>query len=114
MFTDSWVEILAAEQTPGSEGWYQGTADAVRQQLSELIHACTKYVLAGLDWTGLVDDMFKLLNTTGIKTSRQTKVTQRALAACNLYTFRKIRFLLAFRAHKSLYPPSCSQIDNGL
>ncbi len=45
MFTDSWVEILAAEQTPNSEGWYQGTADAVRQQLTEIVHARTKYVL---------------------------------------------------------------------
>ena len=33
MFTEGWVQILAAEQTPRSTGWYQGTADAVRQQL---------------------------------------------------------------------------------
>ncbi|KAG8062491.1 hypothetical protein GUJ93_ZPchr0003g17732 [Zizania palustris] len=32
-FGDGFVEVLAATQTPGSEGkrWFQGTADAVRQ-----------------------------------------------------------------------------------
>ena len=33
IFTEGWVQILAAEQTPQSDRWYQGTADAVRQQL---------------------------------------------------------------------------------
>ena len=32
-FTSSFVEILAAEQTPEDDRWYQGTADAVRQNL---------------------------------------------------------------------------------
>ena len=31
MFSDGFVEILAAEQTPESSDWFQGTADAVRQ-----------------------------------------------------------------------------------
>src|ERR1044071_4184606 len=30
-FSDGFVEILAAEQTPESPQWFQGTADAVRQ-----------------------------------------------------------------------------------
>jgi glucose-1-phosphate adenylyltransferase len=33
-FTPSFVEILAAQQTPGGSHWYQGTADAVRQNLN--------------------------------------------------------------------------------
>lgn len=45
MFTDGWVQIWAAEQTPISTGWYQGTADAVRQQLVEIKSSGTKYVL---------------------------------------------------------------------
>ncbi len=45
MFTRGWVQILAAEQTPQSTGWYQGTADAVRQQLMEIEAARTEYVL---------------------------------------------------------------------
>src|SRR3954468_10414713 len=31
MFSDGFVEVLAAEQTPDSSAWFQGTADAVRQ-----------------------------------------------------------------------------------
>ena len=30
-FDDSFVEVLAAEQTPDNKSWFQGTADAVRQ-----------------------------------------------------------------------------------
>ena len=35
-FSGGWVRILAAEQTPGNESWYQGTADALRKQLFQL------------------------------------------------------------------------------
>lgn len=35
-FSDGFVEVLAAEQTAQSGDWYQGTADAVRQQLRRL------------------------------------------------------------------------------
>lgn len=45
MFTKGWVQILAAEQTPDSEHWYQGTADAVRQQLVELKQAKSEHTL---------------------------------------------------------------------
>lgn len=45
MFSGGWVQILAAEQTPESANWYQGTADAVRKQLLEIRAARTKYVL---------------------------------------------------------------------
>jgi glucose-1-phosphate adenylyltransferase len=31
LFSDGFVEVLAAEQTPESSNWFQGTADAVRQ-----------------------------------------------------------------------------------
>lgn len=45
VFTRGWVQILAAEQTPRSDDWYQGTADAVRKQLIEIKQAKTKYTL---------------------------------------------------------------------
>ncbi len=32
-FSGGHVRILAAEQTPDSEGWFQGTADAVRRSI---------------------------------------------------------------------------------
>lgn len=35
-FSNGWVRILAAEQTPASTSWYQGTADALRKQLYQL------------------------------------------------------------------------------
>ncbi|MGB7445122.1 MAG: glucose-1-phosphate adenylyltransferase [Coleofasciculaceae cyanobacterium] len=38
-FTDGFVEVLAAQQTPESANWFQGTADAVR-----------KYARLFLDW----------------------------------------------------------------
>ena len=44
-FTKGWVQILAAEQTPYSRDWYQGTADAVRKQIIEIRTAETKYIL---------------------------------------------------------------------
>ena len=45
VFTRGWVQILAAEQTPFSRDWYQGTADAVRKQIIEIRTAGTKYIL---------------------------------------------------------------------
>jgi glucose-1-phosphate adenylyltransferase len=46
VFSKGWVQILAAEQTPRSGDWYQGTADAVRKQLLEIRSAGLPYVLA--------------------------------------------------------------------
>jgi len=45
IFTDGWVEILAAQQSAERADWYQGTADAVRQQWVEIRNARCKYVL---------------------------------------------------------------------
>lgn len=44
-FHTGWVQILAAEQTPESADWYQGTADAVRKQLGEIQVTGTEHVL---------------------------------------------------------------------
>lgn len=45
IFTPGWVQILAAEQTPQSADWYQGTADAVRKQLIEIKEAGSTHTL---------------------------------------------------------------------
>jgi glucose-1-phosphate adenylyltransferase len=37
-FSKSFVEILAAQQTPEGASWYQGTADAVRQNLRDFLN----------------------------------------------------------------------------
>lgn len=44
-FSDAFVDILAAEQTPNSVAWFQGTADAVRQSLHHLSVHEFEYVL---------------------------------------------------------------------
>lgn len=44
-FSQGYVRILAAQQTPSSEQWYQGTADAVRQSLRYLIEEEPDYVV---------------------------------------------------------------------
>ena len=44
-FSKGFVDILAAEQTPDSPGWFQGTADAVRQSLKHIEKNDFDYVL---------------------------------------------------------------------
>src|SRR6201996_2418435 len=44
-FSQGFVEIMAAQQTPSSTAWYQGTADAVRQNLAHFANWAHKYVL---------------------------------------------------------------------
>jgi len=44
-FSGGFVDILAAEQTQENSNWYQGTADAVRQQIRHILHGRTEQVL---------------------------------------------------------------------
>jgi glucose-1-phosphate adenylyltransferase len=44
-FGAGFVDILAAEQTPRSDKWFQGTADAVRQSMHHLLSHDFDYVL---------------------------------------------------------------------
>lgn len=45
VFSSGFVDILAAEQTPQSKNWYQGTADAVRQSLHHMANHRHEHVL---------------------------------------------------------------------
>ena len=45
MFSKGFVDIVAAEQTPDNSGWFQGTADAVRQSLRHMVSYDAEYVL---------------------------------------------------------------------
>ncbi len=49
VFSRSFVEILAAQQTPTDTSWYQGTADAVRQNLRDFLQQPFEYyvILSG-------------------------------------------------------------------
>jgi glucose-1-phosphate adenylyltransferase len=62
LFSQGFVEILAAEQTPDNSNWFQGTADAVRQAARHITrHEADYYViLAGdhlyrMDYSEIVD-----------------------------------------------------------
>ena len=62
MFSDGFVEVLAAEQTPDSSDWFQGTADAVRQASRHFAGYDADYylILAGdhlyrMDFCELID-----------------------------------------------------------
>jgi glucose-1-phosphate adenylyltransferase len=61
-FSQGFVEIIAAEQTPDNSGWFQGTADAVRQARRhfESLDADYYLILAGdhlyrMDYAALVE-----------------------------------------------------------
>jgi glucose-1-phosphate adenylyltransferase len=45
LFSHGFVDILAAEQTPKSSNWFQGTADAVRQSIHHMANHEYDYVL---------------------------------------------------------------------
>jgi glucose-1-phosphate adenylyltransferase len=45
LFSKAFVDILAAEQTPDNQTWFQGTADAVRQSLHHLEDHNFEYLL---------------------------------------------------------------------
>lgn len=45
MFSHGFVDILAAEQTPSSDQWFQGTADAVRQSMHHMANHEHDYIL---------------------------------------------------------------------
>ena len=49
LFSDGFVEVIAAEQTPEGERWFQGTADAVRQAARHFRNIDAEYylILAG-------------------------------------------------------------------
>src|SRR6478609_5656025 len=62
LFSEGFVEVLAAEQTPESSAWFQGTADAVRQAARHFAGYDADYylILAGdhlfrMDFCELID-----------------------------------------------------------
>ncbi|MCX7834980.1 MAG: glucose-1-phosphate adenylyltransferase [bacterium] len=49
-FREGFVDIIAAEQTPESQSWFQGTADAVRKSLKHLRpHPCKEILILSGD-----------------------------------------------------------------
>ncbi len=65
-FDDAFVDILAAEQTPDNSGWFQGTADAVRQCMPHFKNHAFEYalILSGdqlyqMDFTKMLSEHIK-------------------------------------------------------
>ena len=65
-FSSAFVDVLAAEQTPGNNTWFQGTADAVRQSMHHFLTLDFDYalILSGdqlyqMDFNEMVDAHIK-------------------------------------------------------
>lgn len=66
VFSSSFVDILAAEQTPHNKSWFQGTADAVRQCMQHFLNYEFEYalILSGdqlyqMDFNAMIDAHIK-------------------------------------------------------
>lgn len=82
-FTPSFVEILAAQQTPEGARWYQGTADAVRQNLRYFLeHPCKYYIILSGDQLYTMDyrEMLRQHIETGAEITIGTIPVQREAA----------------------------------
>jgi glucose-1-phosphate adenylyltransferase len=67
-FSQGFVEVLAAQQTNEAADWYQGTADAVRQQIRYVVEDPCKEVLI---LSG--DQLYRMDFRQLLKTHRETK-----------------------------------------
>jgi glucose-1-phosphate adenylyltransferase len=87
-FTKGFVEILAAEQTPEHSGWYEGTADAVRKNLSHFRTQRPSYyiILSGdqLYRMDLQDLLKKHIDSGAAITIACTTVTRDAASALGI------------------------------
>lgn len=65
-FSEGFVDVLAAEQTPNNNTWFQGTADAVRQCMNHFLTHDFEYalILSGdqlyqMDYNKMIDEHIK-------------------------------------------------------
>ena len=67
-FGENFVHVLAAQQTPGDDNWYQGTADAVRQNLSYFLEKPYQHflILSG-------DQLYRMDFRTMLKQHKETE-----------------------------------------
>jgi glucose-1-phosphate adenylyltransferase len=83
-FTKSFVEVLAAQQTPEGARWYQGTADAVRQNLRYFLErACNYYLILSGDQLYRMDyrDLMTAHINTGADITLATTPVDRVAAS---------------------------------
>jgi glucose-1-phosphate adenylyltransferase len=99
-FSQGFVEILAAEQTPDNQNWFQGTADAVRQAERHFVRYDADYylILAGdhlyrMDYNGLIDA--HVASRAGITIAAQPVTTGEA-SAMGIFLFDLSGQIVAF------------------
>jgi len=83
-FTKSFVEVLAAQQTPEGARWYQGTADAVRQNLRYFLErAYDHYIILSGDQLYRMDygDLLEAHIKTGAEITLATTPVDRSAAS---------------------------------
>src|SRR6059036_2006070 len=80
LFSQGFVEILAAEQTPDNPNWYQGTADAVRQAVRHFSRYDADYylILAGDHLTGWITTSSSTPTSTPVPTLRSRRSRSRS------------------------------------
>jgi len=72
-FSKAFVDVLAAEQTPHNEGWFQGTADAVRQSMHHFLRHEFEYALI-LSGDQLYQMDYKLMLNEHIKSKAKISI----------------------------------------
>jgi glucose-1-phosphate adenylyltransferase len=99
-FSQGFVEILAAEQTPDNPNWFQGTADAVRQAVRHFLRYDTDYylILAGdhlyrMDYNGLINAH---VNSKADITIAAQPVTTVEASAMGIFRFELSGQIVAF------------------
>ena len=97
-FSKGFVEILAAEQTMESGGWYQGTADAVRKQLLHIRDLSSEHylILSGdhlysMDYRSLMRTHLENDADITVATLPVSKETAHAFGIMKVYKNGRIR-----------------------
>jgi len=120
IFSKGFVDILAAEQTNEGDRWFEGTADAVRRTLKNLINVDYDYVmvLSGdqlyqMDYSALVD--FHVENGSEV-TIATIPVTDKEAGGFGILKSNERNEITSFveKPAKDLLPDWTSEVPEGL
>ena len=103
-FTRGFVEVLAAQQTPDGERWYQGTADAVRQNLRYFTENNYDYYLI-LSGDQLYRMDFRLVMAQHIKSGAELTIATLPVNAADATAFGIMKTDSSGRIHEFVEKP---------
>jgi glucose-1-phosphate adenylyltransferase len=112
-FTRGFVEVLAAQQTQEGERWYQGTADAVRQNLRYFTENNYDYYLI-LSGDQLYRMDFREVMAQHIKTKAELTIATLPVNAKDATSFGIMKTDAAGRIHEFVEKPKDPAILKGL